>query len=220
MNTPPRQVKVLLVEDHAIVRDGVRSLLEEEKRYRVMAEAGSGEQALERMKNQKFDLAVVDINMAGMNGIEFTRHAKRLQPEMKVLALTMLSEEEHIRMMIEAGANGYILKNSSRTVFSKAIETILAGDSYYSEEVTRTVMRGLEGKREKSRTPLGLLMELSDREREVLRLIVQQFTNQEIAGKLFISVRTVDAHRRNMMEKIGARNTAGLVKFALENHIG
>jgi DNA-binding NarL/FixJ family response regulator len=131
----------------------------------------------------------------------------------------MTSEQEHIKSMIEAGATGYILKNSGQEELISAIETILKDENYFSDEVKDAIMQNMVQKKTKTHKISGEPIPLTRREKDVLNLIVQEYTNYEIADKLFISVRTVDAHRRNLLEKTGARNTAGLVKFAIENNL-
>jgi DNA-binding NarL/FixJ family response regulator len=161
----------------------------------------------------------MDINMPVMDGITCTRHITEKYKNTRVLVLTMTNEQEHIKNMIEAGAGGYILKNSGKEELILAIETILSGKNYFSDEVKDIIMHEMVTKKSKHDKLSGEPVPLTRREKDVLKLIVQEFTNFEIAEKLFISVRTVDAHRRNLLEKTGARNTAGLVKYAIENNL-
>jgi DNA-binding NarL/FixJ family response regulator len=153
-----------------------------------------------------------------MNGIEATEQIKKEQPDVKILALTMLSEDQHIKKMIKAGASGYILKSSGKEELIKAINTIMDGKHYFSDDATQAILQELvQPTVSKSREPNEV--NITDRELEVLKLIVNEFTNQEIAEQLYVSVRTVDAHRRNLLQKTGAKNTAGLVKYALRNNL-
>lgn len=208
-------INILLADDHDIVRDGIQMLLEDEVGFAITAEAENGEEAIEACKNHDIDLIIMDINMPEMNGIEATEKIKESFPEIKVLALTMMDEDQHIRQMIEAGASGYILKSSDKTELVDAITTILDGKHYFSDDATQSVMMDLvKGTGEKETTDPG---NITDREKEVLELIVQQHTNQEIAEELYISTRTVDAHRRNLLQKTGAKNTAGLVTYAIKH---
>ncbi len=206
-------IKILIVDDHAMIRDGIRSILNEQKTYKVLGEASNGKHALEFLEKNEVDLVVMDINMPVMNGIECTTQIFKRFSGVKVLTLTMHDEELYLAKMIEAGALGYILKDSGKDELIKAIESIVNGKHYYSPEITINVIKELTSpsivtKRE-SKNPL------TTREQEILDLIVKEFSNQEIAEKLSISIRTVDAHRRNLLEKTGSRNTAGLVKYAL-----
>ncbi|MCC5913028.1 MAG: response regulator transcription factor, partial [Balneolaceae bacterium] len=138
-------------------------------------------------------------------------------PDMKVLALTMSNDDLHIRQMIQAGASGYVMKSAGRNELKDAIHTIMGGRHYFSDEATQSIMMDLVKGKGKSSSPDPI--HITDRELEILELIVKEFTNQEIAEKLYISSRTVDAHRRNLLQKTGARNTAGLVKYAFQHNL-
>lgn len=209
-------VQILLVDDHEIVLDGIRALLEDEIGFEVAAEAQNGAEAIEQFKKHPIDLIIMDISMPKMNGIEATQKIMELDADIKILALTMMDEEEHIRNMIQAGASGYIFKSSNKEELIEAITTILDGRHYFSEEATQRVMMDLVKKGEpESHDPT----DVTERELEVLELIVREFTNQEIADKLHISIRTVDAHRRNLLQKTGAKNTAGLVTYAIRHNL-
>lgn len=209
------ETSIIIVDDHKIVRDGIRSLLSEEKSYDIIGEASNGNDALNLLTKLNPDIMLIDINMPGMNGIECTHSIMEKYPHMKILALSMHNEEPHIRAMVEAGASGYILKNSGREELVNAITTIMGGSTYFSEEVKESVMNSLIHKKAGEAGGKATIS-LSERELEVLQLIVKEFTNSEIAEKLFLSPRTVDAHRRNLLEKTGSRNTAGLVRYAIE----
>ncbi|WP_440999745.1 response regulator [Fodinibius sp. SL11] len=210
-------IKILIADDHDIVRDGIKMLLEDEVGFSIVAEAENGVKAIESCEKDDVDLIIMDINMPEMNGIKATQKIKESFPEVKVLALTMMDEDQHIRQMIEAGASGYILKSSDKIELVDAIKTILDGKHYFSEDATQSVMMDLvKGTTKKDHTDPG---NITDREKEVLELIVEQYTNQEIADELFISSRTVDAHRRNLLQKTGAKNTAGLVTYAIKHDL-
>lgn len=211
--------KILIVDDHKIVRDGIRSLLQDETDLKIVDEAENGKDALEKIIEYNPDLVLMDINMPVMNGIDCTKETTKKHPAVKVLALTMLNELEHIKNMLASGANGYILKNSGKDELTRAIRAVMAGHNYFSEEVKDAIMTEMFRKKSVPGKILGEKIPLTSRELDVLKLILQEYTNQEIADKLFLSVRTVDAHRRNLLEKTGARNTAGLVKYALENNL-
>jgi DNA-binding NarL/FixJ family response regulator len=219
MSSQNKIIKVLLVDDHKIVRDGIKVLLQDESDIEVIGEAENGKHALEVLNEITPDLLIVDINMPVMNGIECAREVVKHFPQVKILALTMLNEQEHIKNMVAAGAGGYILKNSGKEELIDAIKTVTSGENYFSDEVKNIIMMNIVKRKTSGNKIEGVPIPLTNREKDVLKYIVQEFTNQEIAEKLFISVRTVDAHRRNLLEKTGARNTAGLVKFALENNI-
>ena len=215
---PEEKKSILLVDDHKIIRDGLKLYFEDSEEYAVSAEAENGEKALEILKEKEFDIVITDISMPEMDGITLTQRIKEKDPSQKVMALTMMGENQHIKHMLSAGVNGYILKNSDKSEILKAIETILAGENYYSGEVTKIIMDSMSGKKKPTQR-LTLETPLTNREKEVLKLIVKEYSNQEIADELFISVRTVDAHKRNLLEKTGCKNIAGLVVYALEHNI-
>lgn len=211
-------IKIAIVDDHQIVRDGIKILIEDEPGFEISFEAENGEQATKLSLEHKPDLIVMDITMPKMNGIEATEQIKKEQPDVKVLALTMLSEDQHIKKMIKAGASGYILKSSGKEELIKAINTIMDGKHYFSDDATQAILQELvQPTVSKNREPDEI--NITERELEVLKLIVNEFTNQEIADQLYVSVRTVDAHRRNLLQKTGAKNTAGLVKYAIKNKL-
>lgn len=211
-------VRIAVVDDHEIVRDGIQILLEDEPGFEIVGEAKTGKEAVEFCKSHKVDLVVMDITMPEMDGIQATKIIKEKHPEIKILALTMLSEDQHIRKMIKAGASGYILKSSGKEELIKAVNKIMDGQHYFSDGATQSILKELVNP-VVSKVNSPQEVSLTDRELEILKLIVDEYTNQEIADELFISVRTVDAHRRNLLQKTGAKNTAGLVKYAIENKL-
>lgn len=212
-----RKIKILVVDDHKIIRDGISSLLHDQPEYMVVAEASNGREALAVLAKTKIDIAIVDINMPEMNGIECTRQINEKFEDTRVIALTMHSEEIYLTKMIEAGAVGYILKNLGKKELLSALSAVVEGKHYYSPEITLAVIKELTNPRKEKEKDARV--ELTAREMEVLELIVRENSNQEIADKLSISVRTVDAHRRNLLEKTGVRNTAGLVKYSINNQL-
>jgi len=209
---------ILLTDDHKIIRDGIRSMLEDTIGFDIIGEAENGKQAVNICRQETVDLVIMDITMPEMDGIEATRIIREEHPDTKVLALTMMKDDERIRQMIQAGSSGYILKNSGKEELIEAIEAILQEKHYFSDETTHSIMMDLV-KNKGQRTHTNSHEDLTDRETEVLRHICDELTNQEIADKLFISVRTVDAHRRNLLQKTGAKNTAGLVRYAIKNNL-
>lgn len=211
--------RLLLVDDHSIVREGVKALLMEMKEVVIVGEAQDGHEALDLLGKIEVDIIVLDINMPGMNGIELTRKIKQKFPEMKIIALSMLKDEYHIREILTAGALAYILKDSGKEELLRGIKAVAKGHSYFSQEASQVVMAELVGAKYKKSKPKSNLVYLTKREKDVLRLIIQECTNQEIANELNIGIRTVDTHRRNLIQKVGARNSVGLVKYALENEL-
>lgn len=206
-------INVLLADDHKIFRDGIKSLLSKEKGIRVIAEASNSSEVLSFENLNQVNLVIMDIEMGTPNGIETTSILKKEHPEVNVLILSMLGLHDFIIQALEAGATGYILKNAGKDELLTAIKSVANGDSYFSREVSTSLIEQLHrpksGKKKKTDVPL------SPREEEVLKLIAQEFSNQEIANKMFISIRTVDTHRRNLLEKLNVRNNVGLTKYAI-----
>ncbi|MFU8812506.1 MAG: response regulator [Balneolaceae bacterium] len=208
-------IKVLLADDHQLVRDGIKLMLEPQAGIDVMGEASNGEEAITFLEKQAVDVVIMDINMPVMDGITATQKVKDRFSDVRILALTMSNDDTHIRRMIQAGASGYIMKSAGREELTKAIHQIMDGQHYFSDQVTQSIMTDLI--KNKGKSTVDEPIEITVREKEILLLIVKEFTNQEIAEKLYISPRTVDAHRRNLLQKTGARNTAGLVSYAFKH---
>lgn len=210
-------IKVLIADDHKVFRDGIISILEGEEDMEVVGEVGDGKAVIELLETVQTDVILMDITMGDAGGIETSMIIKNKFPGIKILALSMHDESTYIVKMLEAGAKGYLLKNAGGKEMVRAIRVVNEGNTYYSGEVSATIIdhltKGTKPKQKKEGIPL------SKRELEVLELIAEEFTNPEIAEKLFISIRTVDTHRRNLIEKLGVKNTAGLVKYAIRNGI-
>ncbi len=214
-------IRILIVDDHKMIRDSIRFYLENDNKYKVIGEAANGNEALDMIKQHEIDLVIMDINMDEKDGISCTQELLEINPDAKVLALTMLDESLHIKKMMNAGASGYLLKTSGEEEIKKAIDTIASGGTYFSNEVTRTVMNNIAKRQAKLPKKSKWITEtsLTVREKEVLHLIVKEYTNQEIADELYISPRTVDAHKRNLIEKTDAKNVAGLVLYAINRQL-
>lgn len=214
-------IKVVIADDHKIIRVGLRGMLEREKDITIAGEAENADEILGLLEAQEADVILMDIDLGESDGIKTTRKIKELYPFLHVLGLTMHEEPDYIIKMLEAGASGYLLKNAGREELLAAIHTVAKGDSYFSQKVSATLLQAITRQQEKSVAEKKSYSDspLSDREREVLRLIAQEYSNGEIAEKLFISIRTVDTHRRNLLEKLHLKNTVGLVKYALDKGI-
>ena len=212
-------MKILLVDDHRLIRDAIHSYMEGDDEYEVVGEASHGQEAIRILEEIEVDVVLMDINMPIMGGLECTKEITKRWPNIKVLTLSMMSDNQHIKQMMGAGASGYVLKNCTEKELKKAIKTVFDGDTYYSSEVTEVVMTNLMKNNPTKTSNLVVDMPLTDREKEVLELIIKEFTNNEIADKLFISNRTVDAHKRNLLEKTGSKNIAGLVMYAINNQL-
>lgn len=213
-------IHILIADDHEIVRDGLSAVLENVNDIAIDGEASNGEEVLDYCKNHAQDLPEVilmDLDMPKVNGIEACRTIKMEYPDIKVLALTMLHDKQKIRDFIRAGGNGYIFKNSGMEELLKAVRTVNQEKPFFSDEAAYTILSDTETAR-KSESHFADT-EITKREQEVLELICREFTNPEIADKLYISVRTVDTHRRHLLQKTGARNTAGLVRYAIDHNV-
>jgi len=212
-------LNIAIAEDQVLFRKGVIALIESFPNMRVCIEAGNGRDMLEQLAASKktIDVALMDINMPELNGIELMKQTRRLYPSIKNIILTIHEEEKYIQKLIEEGANAYLVKNAQPEEVEKAINTVVTHDYYFNESIIRVMHGSLQRKKQK-----GSRWEEPDittREREVLQLICQELTSQEISQKLFISESTANGHRNNLLLKIGCRNTAGLVMYAIRNGI-
>jgi DNA-binding NarL/FixJ family response regulator len=213
-------IKVLIVDDHKIVRDGIKALLQNIKNIQWVGDCKDGSEVVGFLNKKIADVILMDIMMETINGIEASKIVLEKFPNIRILALSMNNEYDYIQEMLKVGAAGYILKNSSSEELITAIETVATGKPYFSPEVTDIVMNKYmnQGKKTKSTSKnQSLADQLTKRELEVLELIAQELTNIEISEKLFISRRTVDTHRRNLLQKIGVKNSIGLIRFAYSN---
>ena len=207
-------IKVFVVDDHKMVIEGFELLLKDVAGIEVVGHELNADTALKSAPKIQPDVILLDINMPGMNGIDACKEFKKLLPEVKIIAITMHKEGSLIKMMLGNGAMGYVLKNAGREELIQAIKTVYGGKMYLDDLANDIVINTMTNS--KSRRSASPFPKLSRREKEVLRLILNEHTTQEIADKLYISFGTVETHRRNMLLKTGTRNTAGLVKVALE----
>ncbi len=207
-------IKILIADDHQMFIDGIRSLLSGNQRYTIAGEAQNGKEVLEIVAGTDTDLVLLDMNMPIMDGLTVLKVLKEKYPGIKVIMLTMFDTPDYIQRLLKAGADGYILKNTGKAELTEGIEAVMKGQSFFSAEVTKIIMEGLQGKKNKSS---AVKVELTQRETDVLKLIAKEHTTQEIADALFISTNTVETHRKNLIAKLGVRNLAGLVKYALQS---
>lgn len=211
------KITILLVDDHPMIRDAMSLYFSKSEEIEILAEANNGKEALDLLEEKQFDLVITDIAMPEMNGVEFLTELQSRGVEQDVLVISMINEVSQVKKMISLGANGYVLKNSPKEEIMEAIKAIKNGETYYSKEVYEIIMGQLTGRKPKQR--LTVEIPLSRREKEVVKLVMDELTNQEIAEKLFISVRTVEAHKRNILEKTGCKTVAGLAIYAIERGI-
>jgi DNA-binding NarL/FixJ family response regulator len=211
-------IKILIADDHKIFRQGVRAILSQHKDFIVTGEAASAIEIFDHLEIHETDLILLDINLGGEDGIQVAGMLRDQYPSVRILALTMHGEEAYIIKMLESGTTGYILKNSGMEELVAAIRTVASGNTYLGKEVTEILIKHMHSPEEKSLAPdTGL--PLTHREKQILKLIAREHSNAEIATKLFISIRTVDTHRRNLLQKLNLKNTAGLVKYAIKHKL-
>jgi len=205
------KINVLLTDDHQLIIDGLKSLLKNQEYINVSAEANNGREALRILSFLPIDVVLMDIDMPVMNGIETIKEIKKQYPDVKVIILSMHNEAGMIKSLVDLGANGYMLKSCSQDEVVSAIRKVAAGQSYFSPDVTMALLKPAHPEQ---KTEI-----LTERETEILKLIAAGFSNKEVGDKLFISHRTVDTHRTNLMKKLGVSNIAGLISFAIKNGI-
>ena len=208
-------LKAIIVDDHKIFRQGIKALLQEEHDISLIEEAGNRKELMDLLNQDVFNLIILDVNLGQESGIDLAAEVKTLYPSIQILALLMHFDNEYIIRMLESGATGYILKNTGREELITAIYTVAKGDTYLGKEVSAALIEHIHFPLHPYKPEEKSTIPLTPREIEVLKLIAQEFTNSEIAEKLFISIRTVDTHRRNLLEKLSLKNTAGLVKYAI-----
>jgi DNA-binding NarL/FixJ family response regulator len=207
---------IIIVDDHLIFRQGLKALLTTENIASVIGEASNGKEYLELLLHLKPDLVLMDIDMPHMNGMEATQKSLDLFPELKIIAFTMFGDEEYYYKMIDLGVKGFILKSSGINELEKAISEVVQGESYFSNELLRKIIKNL-GRRNEEK--INKEIAFTTREMEVLQHICLGLNNEEIAEKLFISPKTVKSHRSNLLEKTNSKNSSVLIIYALKNRI-
>lgn len=211
-------IQVFIIDDHKMIIEGLSYIINSTSAMQVIGSAQDGASGITQVAELKPDIVLLDINMPGLNGNETCKRLISNQPEIKIIAISMHKEMSLIKMMLHQGAKGYVLKNAGHDEVIQAINTVYGGVNYLGKEVNELMIKSMYSS-EKIKNETNPFPTLSRREKEVLRLILKEHTTQEIADKLFISFGTVETHRRNMMVKTGARNTAGLVRIAMEYDI-
>lgn len=208
-----KKINLLIADDHTMFLEGIVSLLGQESDINIIGKAHNGIEALDIIKTTSVDLVILDISMPEMDGIELTKILKKKYPEIKILVVSTHSNVNIISRLIRIGVNGYLLKNAEKSELLEAIHSIIEGNNYFSEETEdKYICKQLRIEKQ-----VLNLTELSSREKEILVLIANEYNTAEIAEKTFISLNTVNTHRRNLLSKLNAKNTAGLVKYAVEN---
>jgi DNA-binding NarL/FixJ family response regulator len=206
-------VKIILADDHRIMREGLRALLEKQSGMEVIAEAEDGRTTVDLAHELKPDVVVIDISMPDLNGIDATRQIIRASPHIKVIALSMHSDRKFVREMLAAGASGYLLKDSAFEELGAALAAVLNNQTYLSPKIADTVVRDYLGKIDTTEAKTSPT--LTHREREVLQLLAEGRTTKDIASKLCVSIKTIETHRKQIMEKVGLKSVAELTKYAI-----
>lgn len=208
------KIRIALADDHQLFRNGLKILLESFEEFTVVAEASNGSELLRAVESTPADIVLMDISMPEMDGAEATSRLVSLSPSTKVIALSMYGEEEYYYKMVDAGAKGFILKDSDINEVRDAITTVYKGGNYFSQELLYHVIRRIKDREQEVKSS-----NLSRREKEILLKICEGLSNNEIANALFISKRTVDKHRANLLSKTGSKNTASLILYAIKNKL-
>lgn len=209
------QIRIFLVDDHEIFRAGIKMALSKLKYIQICGEAGNGKEFLQILPNIQVDIVLMDIEMPLVNGIDATKEALKLRPELKIIGLTMFNDEHYIQSMIDAGAKGFLIKNINKDTLDKAIQMVNMGGSYYSEELFNFFTRKVTHDEKSSRVDI----QLTNREKEVLQFLAEGLSNKQIADKMFVSERTIVGHKSNILAKTGCKNTVSLLAFAIRNEL-
>ena len=210
-NLAVNKSQILLVDDHRILLEGTASLLANLENYEVAATASSGKEAMELLKSQDFDILVTDYELPDFSGLDIIRVAHAINPEIKVIVLSMHDDPAVVRELLQANIDSFVLKNDAHSSLLRALEKVSAGKKYFSDEISEILVRQLNSPEEKS--------ELSPRETEIIKLIVRDFSTKQIAEVLFISEKTVDTHRKNILRKTGCASLVSLVNYAHAHHL-
>ena len=210
-------IKIAIVEDHTLFREGLKSLLENNSKYKVVAEFSNGKAFIEALFDVNIDLVLMDIEMPVMNGIEATIEAKMKIPELRFIALSMYSDQKYYYEMIRAGVSGFVLKEATSDELEKAIQDVMNDQSYFSPKLLQQVV--LHIPEMEGRQKLIQKLQITERELDVLDLICQGMTNNEISEKLFLSTKTIETHKTRLLKKTATKNSTGLILYALKNKL-
>ncbi len=209
-------IKILIADDHQILIDGVKTTLANVKDIQIVAEANNGVQVLEKLKEVDVDVVLMDINMPEMDGLDCCKQVRKQFPKTRVIALSQYNEKRFVKRMIQNGASGYILKDTDRDELTEAIQKVNSDEVFFSKKLSFDMLGGVMNNKSQN---TRLFPKLSNREHQVLKLICQEYNTQEIADALFLSHYTVEGHRTSLLNKSGAKNIVGLVKWAIVNEL-
>jgi DNA-binding NarL/FixJ family response regulator len=214
-----RKHGIIIVDDHKIFRDGLKFVINQMDDLEVIAEASNGKEFLSIIEKQEADLVIMDISMPQLNGIEATKAAVALYPGIKILVLSMFCDEEYYFQMVQAGVMGFVLKESGKDELEDAIRAVLSGETYFSQNLLRDIIVNLHSPGKQTKEQKEQDYNFTKRESEILKLICEGYSNNQIADKLFISIRTVEGHKSNLISKTGVKNTISLVMYALKKNL-
>jgi DNA-binding NarL/FixJ family response regulator len=214
------RIKVVIADDHQIFIEGIKALLKDDDKVVVVGEAADGEDLLDLVASKDADVILMDINMPRLNGIEATKKIRLKFPKVKVLSLTMVEDAHRISEMMKAGAAGYLLKTSGKAELINAITNVKNGERYLSSEVSKKLIDSVLNENQGHQMSNDRSPQITNREKEIIRLIIREMTNEEIARHLNNSPMTIITHRKNLLRKLGVKNTAGLVKYAMQHGLG
>ena len=209
--------RILIADDHDIVRKGLRALVQEEPSWRIVADVQDGRSAVAKTQELKPDIAILDIGMPSLNGLDATRQIVKVNPDTKVLILTMHDSEELIHNVVNAGARGYLMKSDAGRDLVAAVRALLSGQSFFTRRVAQIVLDGFTGRR--TTTTEGEFQQLTPKEREVVQLLAEGKRSKEAADVLKVSTKTLETHRSNIMRKLGCHSVTELVRYAIRNHL-
>ncbi|MBK9272087.1 MAG: response regulator transcription factor [Saprospiraceae bacterium] len=212
-------IRVAIVDDHMMFVDGIESILSNENHIDLISKYHSGKDLMDAISHLNIDVLLLDINLPDMSGIELCKTINDQNPNIHILTLSMYSDKSIVTEILKNGAIGYILKNTSSNELIEAIETVSKGQTYFSKEITETIMAGLSSDKNTKKSKYAIYPKLTRREREVLELIVKEYTTHDIAKSLFISLKTVETHRSSLISKLNVKNSAGLVRAAYEQKL-
>lgn len=213
------KIKIIIVDDHQLIVNGLRAMLEPIEGFSIIGEANDGNEAVSKAIELVPDVIIMDISMPILSGIEATRQILKVYPDIKILALTQHEESEYVVQMINAGGHGYLLKNSRKEEFIEAIFNVFRGEKYFGRKISNLLLDNLlQDKRTENREN-NKTITLTKREKEITKKIAEEMSNQQIADDLNISLRTVETHRRNIMQKLNVKNAVSLVRYAVQNQL-
>jgi len=214
-----KKIRLLIADDHELILKGIRSMLQSADHLEIIGEAANGSEAIEKALLNVPDVIFMDISMPGISGIEACAEIIRMKPGIKVIALSQHEDEAYVYQILKAGGSGYMLKNSTREEFITAIKYVMAGEKYFSSHISDILISDLFARKEREPEANAQQVHLTKRETEIIRMITGDLTNQKISEQLHISLRTVETHRRNIMQKLNLKSAVSLVRYAIEHRL-